>query len=73
MIVTIPSFCDERITIFLARELTVAPRELDHDEVINVERIALDEALRMVARNEIVDAKTIAALHLTREFLQGGR
>lgn len=73
MIVTIPSFCDERITLFLARDLTAAARDLDHDEVINVDRVPLDEALRMVARNEIVDAKSIAALHLTREFLQGGR
>jgi ADP-ribose pyrophosphatase len=72
MIVTIPSFCDERITLFLARDLTPAPRELDHDEVINVDRVPLGEALRMVSRNEIVDAKTIAALHLTREFLKGG-
>ena len=72
-IVTIPSFCDERITLFLARDLTPADRELDHDEVINVDRVPFDEALRMVSRNEIMDAKTIAALHLTREFLQSGR
>ena len=45
MIVTIPSFCDERITLFLARDLTGAERELDHDEVIKVERVPLDEAL----------------------------
>jgi len=72
-IVTIPSFCDERITLFLARDLSGAERELDDDEVINVDRIALDEALRMISRGEIMDAKTIAALHLTREFLQAGK
>ena len=69
-IVTIPSFCDERLTIYLARDLTEAPRELDHDEVINVWRIPLDEALRMISRGEIIDAKTIVALNMTREFLQ---
>jgi len=72
-IVTIPSFCDERITLFLARDLSGAERELDDDEVINVDRIPLDEALRMISRGEIMDAKTIAALHLTREFLQAGK
>ena len=72
-IVTIPSFCDERITLFLARDLTAAERKLDYDEVINVDRVPLDEALRMISRSEIIDAKTIAALHLTREFLQRGR
>jgi ADP-ribose pyrophosphatase len=70
-IVTIPSFCDERIAIWLARGLTPADRNLDHDEVINVGRVKLDEALRMVRRGEIVDAKTIAALYETREFLAG--
>ena len=34
-IVTIPSFCDERIELYLARELDAAPGELDHDEVIS--------------------------------------
>jgi ADP-ribose pyrophosphatase len=68
-IVTIPSFCDERIAIWLARGLVPAERELDHDEVINVDRVKLDEALRMVRRGEIVDAKTIAALYEVREFL----
>src|SRR5579863_8452398 len=69
-IVTIPSFCDERITLFMARELSGAERQLDHDEVINVERVPLDEAMRMIRRGEILDAKTIAALHLAREFLR---
>jgi ADP-ribose pyrophosphatase len=69
-IVTIPSFCDERLTLYLARDLTEAPRELDHDEVINVGRVPLEEALRMISRGEIIDAKTIVALNMTREFLQ---
>jgi ADP-ribose pyrophosphatase len=68
-IVTIPSFCDERISLWLARGLSLATRHLDQDEVINVGRVSLDEALRMVMRGEIVDAKTIAALYAAREFL----
>ena len=68
-IVTIPSFCDERIAIWLARGLVPADRDLDHDEVINVDRVKLDDALHMVRRGEIVDAKTIAALYQVREFL----
>ena len=68
-IVTIPSFCDERISLYLARELTPAPRELDHDEIINVERVMLEDAFKMISRGEIIDAKTIAALHHARELL----
>jgi ADP-ribose pyrophosphatase len=68
-IVTIPSFCNERIDLFLARGLSSAPRELDHDEVIHVERVKFDDAIAMVRRGEIIDAKTIVALHHTQALL----
>jgi len=69
-IVTIPSFCDERIELFLARDLSPSASELDFDEVIKVERVALMKALAMVVTGEIIDAKTIAALHHARAFLE---
>ena len=70
-IVTIPGFCDERIELFLARELSEVARNLDHDEVIGeVERMRLSDALTMIRRGEIIDAKTICALHHAAAFLQ---
>ena len=70
-IVTIPGFCDERIELFLARELSDVARSLDHDEVIGeVERVRLSDALTMIRRGEIIDAKTICALHHAAAFLQ---
>jgi ADP-ribose pyrophosphatase len=69
-IVTIPSFCDERIELFLARDLSLSATQLDFDEVIKVERIKLEQALAMVAAGEIIDAKTIAALHHAHAFLK---
>ncbi len=69
-IVTIPSFCDERIELFLARDLLSSTSQLDFDEVIKVERINLERALAMIAAGEIIDAKTIAALHHARTFLK---
>ena len=69
-IVTIPSFCDERIELFLARDLSPSTAQLDLDEVIIVERIDLEQALGMVAASEIIDAKTIAALHHAHSFLK---
>ena len=68
-IVTIPSFCDERIELFLARDLSVGAGDLDHDEVIRVARVPLVEAFEMIDRGEIVDAKTIVALYRARDFL----
>jgi ADP-ribose pyrophosphatase len=69
-IVTIPSFCDERIELFLARGLSPSTSQLDFDEVIKVEQINLEQALAMVAAGEIIDAKTIAALHHACTFLK---
>lgn len=69
-IVTIPSFCDEKIELFLARQLSPSVSQLDFDEVITVERINFEQALAMIAAGEIIDAKTIAALHHAHAFLR---
>jgi ADP-ribose pyrophosphatase len=68
-IVTIPSFCDERIDLYLARELGVASGTPDADEVIRVEKIAFGDAMRMIREGEIIDAKTIAGLYRARDLL----
>jgi ADP-ribose pyrophosphatase len=72
-IVTIPSFCDERIELYLARELSAGVGALDHDEVIRVSRVPFEETFEMIARGDIVDAKTIAALYRARDFLERER
>lgn len=69
-IVTIPSFCDEKIDLFLARDLSLSTSQLDFDEVMKVEQIDLEQALAMIASGEIIDAKTIAALHRACAFLK---
>lgn len=63
-ITPVPGYSDERVHIFLARELTPARQALDADEVLAVHRVPLAEALRMIARGEIQDAKTICGLLL---------
>lgn len=62
-ILTTPGFCDERIHLFLARQLSDANQQLDDDEVLTVERLPFARALAMVRSGEIDDAKSIAALH----------
>jgi ADP-ribose pyrophosphatase len=61
-VLTTPGFCDERIYLFLARGLTSAAQNLDHDEVLTVERLPFQRALEMVVNDEIQDAKSIAGL-----------
>jgi len=64
-ILTTPGFTDERIHLFLARDLSEREAAREHDEVIaEVARVPLGEALAMVRRGDIVDAKTICGLHL---------
>lgn len=69
-IVTIPSFCDERIELYLARDLSAGAGALDRDEVIQVKSVPFEETFAMIRRNEIIDAKTIAALYRARDFLE---
>ncbi len=59
---TTVAFCNEKIDIFVARNLKRTAQHLDDDEYINVEACTIDELKEMVFRGEIVDAKTIAAL-----------
>ena len=61
---TTPGFTDERIHLFAAFDLTPVPPQLDADEIIEVVRMSLDEALDRVWRGELTDAKsTVALMH----------
>ena len=65
-----PGFCAEKLYVYLATELTPAVQKLDHDEVVEIVYLSLEEAWQLVARGEIEDAKTIIALMLTRQKLR---
>ncbi|HZJ43208.1 MAG TPA: NUDIX hydrolase [Pyrinomonadaceae bacterium] len=60
-----PGFCEEKMWVYLATELTNTKQNLDEDEIIEVVKISLQEALEMISDGEIQDAKTIIALLLT--------
>jgi len=55
-------FCDECISLFLARNLSAGDCDPDEDEFVNVIRMPLSEAVEMAMNNEICDAKTVCAL-----------
>jgi len=59
---TLPGICDEYLHLFLATGLTPGPTNQEADEFIEVVTLPLDEALAMVRRGEIRDAKTIIGL-----------
>jgi ADP-ribose pyrophosphatase len=57
-----PGYCDEYMHLFLASDLEPSPLRADADESIQVVRLPLAEALRLVERGEICDAKSIIGL-----------
>ena len=69
-IFTTPGFTDERIWLYLATDLTPAAQDLQHDEVLTVERMPLEEAARRAAQGEIRDAKSVCALLRARHVLE---
>ena len=70
-IYTTPGFTDEVIHLYAAFDLTPVGQNLDHDEVLTVERMPLAEAVARIGRGDIVDAKTICALLLAERAARG--
>ena len=57
-----PGFCTERLTAYVARDLTHVGQSLDDSERIDVEPTPLSQVLDMIRGNRIRDGKTIATL-----------
>lgn len=58
----VPGYSDERIHIFLARELSRAHQNLDFDEIIEVHPLPISDVVDRIMNGEIEDAKSIAAI-----------
>ena len=67
-ITPLPGYSDERIHIFLARELQPADRKLDPDEIIQTQEVPLYQALEMIGEGKIQDAKSIAGLFMASQL-----
>lgn len=59
-----PGYTNEKIYIYLAKEIHGGTQRLDDGEFLDVLQLPLEEALRMVNEGQIKDGKTIAALLL---------
>ena len=68
---TTPGFTDERIHLFLATGLVRGESHREADEFIEIETVPLSEALEMVRRGEIQDAKTALGLLFAAGFRVG--
>ena len=68
-----PGFCDELSHVFLATGLSPVARRPDgaEEEWMTIEHVGLGEAIEMIDRGEIRDAKTIIGLLLAQRRLAG--
>jgi len=64
-----PGFCKEILYIYMARGLTFGIPHPDHNEFLDVEKIHIDELVRLVMNNEITDAKTVIAILKAKNIL----
>lgn len=57
-----PGYTDEPLHIFLATDFSVGQNRLDEHELLNVKKIALSEALKMIENNTLRDSKTVVSI-----------
>lgn len=66
LIYTTPGFTDERIHLFLAGGLSPGEHQREADEFLELHPLPWSEAMQLIDRGEIVDAKTLTALLLVQ-------
>ncbi len=59
-----PGFCEEKMWVYLATGLSEGKQSLEDDELLEVVRLPIEDALEMITTGEIQDAKTIIGLML---------
>lgn len=56
------AYCDEVITIYLAKGLHKGTRKLDEDEFLNIREVSLEELVKDIMQGKIADGKTQVGL-----------
>ena len=64
------AYCDERITLYLARGLSLGQRHLDEDEFLNFEAVPLETLVEQVMDGTITDGKTQVAVLKAARLLE---
>lgn len=59
---TTVAFCNEKIDIYVAKNLIETEQHLDEDEFIHVEAYSVEELSKMILEGKIEDSKTISAI-----------
>lgn len=67
---TTPGFTDEKIWLYLGRDLVTGRQALEGDEILSVESLPLAEAVAKVHTGEICDGKSVCALLRAASYLE---
>ncbi|MCY1714675.1 NUDIX domain-containing protein [Caproiciproducens galactitolivorans] len=68
-----PGYTNEIIYLYACRAQSFGDTDFDEDEFLEVEKIPMDEAVRMVMDGEIPDSKTQVLVLKTARLLQDGK
>ena len=67
----LPSYSDEKIHVYLARDLEPSKQNLDKDEMLNdIVRYPLEEILQMIAKGKVTCALTILSIYKANSYLR---
>lgn len=67
---TSPGFCNEEISVFVAKDLIKDVAQPDEDEYIEIEKYGIDELVEKISKEEIKDAKTITCILYIKNLLK---
>lgn len=68
-IYTSVGFCNEKLHLYLAKNLTYKKQNPDEDEIIECEEYTIKEVLDMIDKGIINDSKTVCAILRARKYL----
>lgn len=66
---TTAGFSNEKISLYLARDLVFGESRPDEDEFLNIVKMPFEEAFSMAMKGEIQDAKTLITLCMAKNIL----
>ena len=72
-IYTTVAFCNEKIDIYLAKNLKKSSQNLDEDEYIDVQAMELVELVQMIYDGKIQDSKTVSAIMAYKSLVADGK
>ena len=65
-----PGFCRETLYLYLALDLQAGEAHLDHNELLSVEEIDIDELIDEIMANNLKDAKSVIGVLKAKLYLE---